>query len=69
MNKQEAYEIAKQAELNSALSRIEAAAKRGDYHIRFVIENTEVVDELNKLGFNCGRVEDFNMTWNIDWSK
>ena len=69
MNKQEAYEIARKAELENVLNLIENAAKSGEYNRRLIILNREVIDELNKLGFNCGLVDKEINAWNIDWSK
>lgn len=69
MNKQEAYELAKKAELKSALNFIGNAAKDGEYNRSLIISNREVIDELNKLGFNCGLINEETNVWNIDWSK
>lgn len=71
MNKQEAYEIARKAEFEGTLTLIENAAKNGEYNRRLVFSNREVINELNKLGFNCGYIKDVDEgeIWNIDWSK
>ena len=69
MNKQEAYEIAKKAELEDVLNLIRNAARAGDYNRHLIILNREIIYELNKLGFNCGLVDEEINVWNIDWSK
>lgn len=69
MNKQEAYEIAKKAELEDVLNLIRNAAQAGDYNRHLIILNREIIYELNKLGFNCGLVNKKTNSWHIDWSK
>ena len=69
MNKQQAYEIAKQAELTICLNAINRAAEAGDYSRKIHIKSEEVICELNKLGFNCGLQDKKNNLWYIDWSK
>lgn len=69
MNKQEAYEIAKKAELKNALTLIGNIAQSGEYNRRLIISNREVIDELNKLGFYCGLIDKEENVWHIDWSK
>lgn len=70
MNKQEAYEIAKKAELKKILNQIEDAAQSGEYSKRLKISDREIIYELNELGFNCGFIEDVDNAeiWHIDWS-
>lgn len=48
MNKQEAYETARKAELKRILNYIEDAAQSGEYNRRLIVSNREVIDELNK---------------------
>lgn len=69
MNKQEAHEIARKAELKRILNDIEEVAKCGEYHRQLKILDREVIYELNKLGFNCGLVNKKTNSWHIDWSK
>ena len=69
MNKQEVYEIARKAELENVLNLIGNAAKSGEYNRRLIVSNREVIDELNKLGFNCGLIDKEENIWHIDWSK
>lgn len=69
MNKQEAYEIARNAELKRILKRIEETAQSGEYDRQVIVSNREVINELNKLGFNCGLIYKDNNVWHIDWSK
>lgn len=70
MNKQEAYETARKAELKRMLNYIEETAKAGDYNRRLRVSDREIIHELNKLGFNCGYIEDVDdgEIWHIDWS-
>ena len=71
MNKQEAYEIARKAELEKIINCIEYAAQTGEYSKRLKILDREIIYELNELGFNCGFIEDVDNVeiWHIDWSK
>lgn len=69
MNKQEAYEIAKQAELTMVFDIIKEEAEGGVYNTRTSIINREVISELNKLGFSCGLIDKEENVWHIDWSK
>lgn len=69
MNKQEAYETARKAELKRILNCIEDAAQSGEYNRRLMVSNREVIDELNKSGFNCGLIDEEMSVWHIDWSK
>lgn len=69
MNKQEAYEIAKNAELKNILNCIEGAAQSGGYSKNIYISDMGIIYELNKLGFNCGLVYEEQNIWHIDWSK
>lgn len=69
MDKQEAYEIAKKAELQRILNYIEDIAKYGEYYVQLKVSDRENIDELNKLGFNCGLVDKKKNSWHIDWSK
>lgn len=68
MNKQEAYEIARKAELENVLNLIENAAKSGEYSKRLRISDREIIYELNELGFNCGLINKEINVWHIDWS-
>lgn len=67
MNKQEANTIAKQADLNNVFKFIENNAKSGSYSCN-LITNKYIIGELNKLGFNCGLVNEEKSHWHIDWS-
>lgn len=69
MNKQEAYEIAKKAELKWILNLIVESAQSGEYNRRVSVSNREIIYELNKLGFNCGLIDKEENIWHIDWSK
>lgn len=69
MNKQEAYEIARKAELENVLNLIGHAAKDGEYNRRLIVSSREVIDEVNKSGFNCGLIDEEMSVWHIDWSK
>lgn len=69
MNKQEAYEIAKKAELKKILNHIECYAQSGKYNRHLTISDREIIYELNKLGFNCGLIDKEENIWHIDWSK
>lgn len=69
MNKQEAYEIARNAELKRILNRIEETAQSGEYDRQVIVSNREVINELNKLGFNCGLIDKEKNIWHIDWSN
>lgn len=69
MNKQEAYETARKAELKRILNCIEDAAQSGEYNRRLMVSNREVIDELNKSGFNCGLINEEMRVWHIERSK
>jgi hypothetical protein len=69
MNKQEAYEIARNAELKRILNRIEETALSGEYDRQVIVSNREVINELSKLGFNCGLIDEEKNIWHIDWSN
>lgn len=58
MNKQEAYKIARNAELKRILNRIEETALSGEYDRQVIVSNREVINELSKLGFNCGLIDE-----------